>query len=156
MLDDFFKQFDEQQFGKIAACKRFRVTWRQLIEGADWPSLPLAGDDQFPQVYAILDSVDAPIYVGGSTDVFSRLTTHVGRGNFSWAQGPSPVGRYIIDMAPLSVEWGIELLCLRKTDESWVIKMYNPWFNVAHCKGELSVKPTPAPLVHEAKVVLPW
>ncbi len=154
MSEDFVQQFREQQFSKIATCKRFRVTWRQLITGADWPRLPLEDGEQFPQVYAILDSADVPIYVGGSVSIYDRLMTHVGRGNFSWAQGPSAVGQYIIDMAPVSGDWGIELLCLRKNDEPWVIGLYNPWFNYAHCDASKSIKPTPAPVLDEMEVGL--
>jgi hypothetical protein len=105
-------------------------------------------------VYVILDATDTPIYVGGSTSVLDRLATHVGRGAFSWASGPSTVGQYIIDMAPASVDWGIDLLYLPKSDEPWVIRLYNPWFNTAHCDGTKSVKPTPPPVIFEMEVGL--
>lgn len=154
MSSEAYQQYEKKHFEKVNQCKRYRVTWRQLLTGAEWPHLPQADNEPYPQVYAILDSTDKPVYVGGSTDVFDRLMTHVGRGNFSWAQEPSPVGRYIIDMAPASVDWGIELLCLRKCDEPWAIRLYNPWFNTIDCDGSKSVKPTPAPVVFVLEVGL--
>lgn len=126
---DFFQMYQDRLIEEIAGCKRVRITWSDLPNGDDWPDLHLAAGDHTPQVYVILDSTGAPIYVGGSVCVFDRLMSHLGKGRFWWAQSASRVGSYILANMPAALDWHIELRCIAKHFEPAVIRELSPYFN---------------------------
>jgi hypothetical protein len=61
------------------------------------------------KLYLIRDS-DVVFYVGKTGQyVIDRLLGHLGKGAWSWAEGPSYLGRLVLDNLPESRDWQVDL-----------------------------------------------
>ena len=104
------------------------TTLRQFLESGGYPvqdtSLVVRGVKLFGEnaakylkavtgesasgLYIVSDG-DNIFYVGKSKDVFTRLLQHLGR-HWRGAGIPSPLGRFVLDNAPVSADWTIATL----------------------------------------------